>query len=101
MYPTSPEPIVSIIDRCYEFANAGTCALESAGLSVEVFQCASQFLSQIDGGRPGCVVVASDMPFVESMPPYERILTQTNHSPLILRCGRGEAPTISRAISMG
>lgn len=75
--------------------------MESAGLDVEVFECAEDFLHAYEPARPGCLVTDVYMPGMTGVELLEKLAGKGDFRPAILISGQGDIPTAVRAMKVG
>lgn len=75
--------------------------MESAGLDVEVFECAEEFLHTYQPARPGCLVTDVYMPGMTGVQLLEKLAGNGDFRPAILISGQGDIPTAVRAMKVG
>lgn len=75
--------------------------MESAGLEVEVFECAEDFLGAYQPARPGCLVTDVYMPGMTGVQLLEKLADKGDFRPAILISGQGDIPTAVRAMKVG
>ncbi len=75
--------------------------MESAGLDVEVFECAEDFLHAYEPARPGCLVTDVYMPGMTGVELLEKLAVNGDFRPAILISGQGDIPTAVRAMKVG
>lgn len=75
--------------------------MESAGLDVEVFECAEAFLGCYQAARPGCLVTDVYMPGMTGVQLLEKLAGKGDFRPAILISGQGDIPTAVRAMKVG
>lgn len=75
--------------------------MESAGLEVEVFACAEDFLGAYRPARPGCLVTDVSMPGMTGVELLETLAGKGDFRPAIVISGQGDIPTAVRAMKGG
>ncbi len=98
---TDPDPIVFIVDDDLSVRRSTERLVQSAGLKVQTFTSAQEFLknAKIDG--PACLVLDVRMPGLSGMD-LQRELTQSGiHIPIIFITGHGDIPMSVRAMKAG
>jgi FixJ family two-component response regulator len=95
------EPTVFIIDDDPSARNGLTNVVQAAGINVESFASAKDFLDskRLDG--PGCIVLDVKMPEVTG-PELQEMLIQTDYCmPIIFLSAYGDVPTTANVIKKG
>jgi len=75
--------------------------MESAGLNVEVFECAEDFLGDYQPTRPGCLVTDVYMPGMTGVQLLENLAGRGDFRPAILISGQGDIATAVHAMKVG
>ena len=95
------EPIVFIVDDDLSVRRSTERLLRSAGLQVQAFASAGEFLSHRHTGGPACLVLDVRMPGLSGMD-LQRELNQAGiHIPIIFITGHGDIPMSVRAMKAG
>jgi FixJ family two-component response regulator len=98
---TEAETIVYVIDDDAAIREALGSLIRSAGLSVEIFASAQEFLSSDRLERCGCLVLDVRMPGLSGLE-LQNELTEANiHLPIIFITGHGDIPMTVRAMKAG
>ena len=95
------EQTVFIIDDDLSAREGLTFLVQAAGLSVESFTSAKEFLDsgKVDG--PGCIILDVRMPEMTG-PELQEILTGAKYSmPIIFLSAHGDVPTTAKAMKKG
>lgn len=95
------EPTVFVVDDDAAVRNAISLLMKSAGLAVESYPSASEFLAQYDPSRPGCLVLDVRMPGMSGPDLQEALASRHIHIPIIVVTGHGDVPMAVRAIRRG
>lgn len=81
---------------------AGLVAMfEAAGLAVEVYASAVEFLKAYRPGRPGCLVLDVNMPDMKGPELQAELNRRGCHLPIIFLTAHGDIPTTVKAIKAG
>lgn len=75
--------------------------IESAGLRVETFACAEDFLNAYDPGRPGCLVLDIRMPGMSGMGLQKQLLARNIPIAIIFITAHATVPTAVHAMRAG
>jgi FixJ family two-component response regulator len=94
-------PIVYILDDEVAARESLECLVAAAGLSVETFSSAHEFLTQPRTQRPCCLVLEMGLPDLNGLEVQERISVANAEMPIIFITGYGDIPTTVRAMKAG
>ena len=95
------EPIVFLIDDDPLFRRSTERLIRAAGLNVQPFTSASEFLKSTRPEGPACLILDVRMPALSGMD-LQRELTHAGfHIPIIFVTGHGDIPTSVRAMKAG
>ena len=95
------EPIVYIVDDDLSVRRSTKRLIRSAGLKVQTFTSAKEFLKNARFEGPACLVLDVRMPGLSGMD-LQRELTQSGiHIPIIFITGHGDIPMSVRAMKAG
>jgi FixJ family two-component response regulator len=98
---TEPEPIVYIVDDDLSVRRSTERLVQAAGLKVETFTSAKEFLADARFEGPACLVLDVRMPGLSGMD-LQRELTQAGiRIPIIFITGHGDIPMSVRAMKAG
>jgi len=98
---TDPDPIVFIVDDDLSVRRSTERLIQSAGLKVQTFTSAKEFLANARFEGPACLVLDVRMPGLSGMD-LQRELTQAGiHIPIIFITGHGDIPMSVRAMKAG
>jgi FixJ family two-component response regulator len=98
---TDPDPIVFIVDDDPSVRRSTERLIRSAGLKVQTFTSAKEFLANQRPEGPACLVLDVRMPGLSGMD-LQRELTQAGiHIPIIFITGHGDIPMSVRAMKAG
>lgn len=96
-----PGPILFVVDDEPAMLKSLRQLGESAGLRVETFSCASEFLANCSPERAGCVLLDLNMPDMDGLELQGRLKSLSVSLPVIFLTGHGDIPTAVRAIKEG
>ena len=98
---TDPDPIVFVVDDDLSVRRSTERLIRSAGLKVQTFTSAKEFLKHPRIEGPACLVLDVRMPGLSGMD-LQRELTQAGiHIPIIFITGHGDIPMSVRAMKAG
>ena len=98
---TDPDPIVFIVDDDLSVRRSTERLVQSAGLKVQTFTSAKEFLKNARFEGPACLVLDVRMPGLSGMD-LQRELTQAGiRVPIIFITGHGDIPMSVRAMKAG
>jgi FixJ family two-component response regulator len=98
---TDPDSIVFIVDDDLSVRRSTERLIQSAGLKVQTFTSAKEFLANARFEGPACLVLDVRMPGLSGMD-LQRELTQAGiHIPIIFITGHGDIPMSVRAMKAG
>lgn len=100
-FATGDPSTVFVIDDHGGIRKSIRYLMESAGLDVEVFECAEDFLGAYQPARPGCLVTDVYMPGMTGVQLLEKLACNGDFRPAILISGQGDIPTAVRAMKVG
>lgn len=99
--PSSPSPMVYVVDDDASIRESLSSLLRSAGMRVEVFPSALAFLDQTRFDPFACVVLDVRMPGLDGFGLQERLAAIGQDIPIIFITGHGEVPLAVRAMRAG
>lgn len=94
-------PTVFVVDDDEAVRRALKLLLESAGLAVEPFASADEFLAGYDPGRPGCLVLDIRMPGMSGLTLQDHLLARGISIPVIMITGHGDVAMAVGAVKKG
>jgi DNA-binding NtrC family response regulator len=95
------DPPVCIVDDDFSIRESVQSLLRSAGIQVETYGSATEFLARADTEPPGCLVLDVDLPGFSGLE-LQRELSRTEVDiPIIFLTGHGDIPMSVRAIKAG
>ncbi|UCG15574.1 MAG: response regulator transcription factor [Phycisphaerales bacterium] len=95
------EPIVFVVDDDEAVRDSLSWLIESAGLRVECFASAKEFLDAYDDDQPGCVVLDVRFPGMSGLSVQERLRSLGAMIPVIVISGHADVSTAVRAMKSG
>jgi len=95
------KPTVFVVDDDEAVRQALGLLIRSAGLDVETYDSAKQFLEAYEPARPGCLVLDVRMPGMSGPELQEKLAAQRITIPVIIISGHGDVPTAVRAVKRG
>src|SRR5713101_6676397 len=98
---TKPDSIVYVVDDDHSVRRAIKRLVGSAGLQVELFGSAQEFLQGRRPDAPSCLVLDIRVPGISGLD-FQRQLAEANiHIPIIFITGHGDIPMSVRAMKAG
>jgi DNA-binding NtrC family response regulator len=95
------DPPVCIVDDDFSIRESVQSLLGAAGISVETYCSAKEFLARARMEPPGCLVLDVDLPGLSGLE-LQRELSRTDvHIPIIFLTGHGDIPMSVRAMKAG
>ena len=98
---SEPEAIVFVVDDDESVRKSLGRLLRSAGLTVETFASAQQFLDRPCAGVPSCLVLDVRLPGLSGLDLQRRLAEAAIETPIIFITGHGDVPTSVRAMKAG
>src|SRR5215471_14009735 len=98
---TEPEAIVFVVDDDESVRESLGGLIRSAGLRVETFASAQQFLAGPRADAPSCLVLDVHLPGLSGIELQGRMAEADIEIPIIFITGRGDIPTTVRAMKAG
>jgi FixJ family two-component response regulator len=92
------DPPVCIVDDDYSIRDAIENLLRSAGIQVETYSSAKEFLARANAGPPGCLVLDVNLPGFSGLELQRELSRMDVHIPIIFLTGHGDIPMSVRAI---
>jgi FixJ family two-component response regulator len=96
-----PQPIVFVVDDDASVREALQRLVRSAGLRVEAFASAEEFLSRPRPDVPSCLLLDVRLPDVSGLDLQRRMADANNEIPIVFITGHGDIPTTVRAMKAG
>ena len=95
------EPIVYIIDDDPSARKGLTRLVKAAGMSIESYSSAKDFLDSGNHEQPGCIILDVKMPGMTG-PELQEELSKVDYCiPIIFLSGHGDVPTTAKAMKKG
>jgi two-component system response regulator FixJ len=95
------EPIVHVVDDEDDIRQAIALLLRTVGLKTRTYPSAQEFISQYQGGNPGCLVVDVRLPGMSGLELQERLAGAGITLPVIVMTGHGDIQMAVRAMRAG
>lgn len=95
------DPMVFVVDDDDAVRAGLTAMLEAAGLAVEAYASAVDFLKAYRPGRAGCLVLDVNMPDMKGPELQVELNRRGSHLPIIFLTAHGDIPTTVKAIKAG
>jgi len=96
-----PKPIVFVVDDDESVRKSLGRLIRSAGLGVETFDSAQQFLASSRPDVPSCLVLDVRMPGLSGIDLQKRMAESDVEIPIVFITGHGDIPTSVRAMKAG
>ena len=97
---TSDSPVVFVVDDDHRVREALSSLISSAGLQVEVFGSAAEFLESEKPDAPACLVLDLQLPGTSGLELQQQLL-DGDAAPIVFISGHGDIPSSVRAIKAG
>lgn len=98
---TSPDPVVFVVDDHPGMRKSLCYLIEAAGLVVQSYASARDFLDNYDAERSGCLVLDMRMPGMTGLDLLDELTTRGDARPAIMITGFGSVPSAVRAMKAG
>ena len=95
------QPIVFVVDDDASVREAVERLVRSAGLRVEAFASAEEFLTRPKPDAPSCLVLDVQLPDLSGLDLQRRMADASNDIPIVFITGHGDIPTTVRAMKAG
>jgi FixJ family two-component response regulator len=95
------QPIVFVVDDDASVREAVERLVRSAGLRVEAFASAEEFLARPKADAPSCLVLDVQLPDLSGLDLQRRMADASNEIPIVFITGHGDIPTTVRAMKAG
>jgi RNA polymerase sigma factor (sigma-70 family) len=95
------DPVVFVIDDHPGMRKSLRYLIEAAGLKVETYGTAQEFLDSYDAARRGCLVLDMRMPGMTGLDLLDELAARGDARPAIMITGFGSVPTAVRAMKAG
>jgi FixJ family two-component response regulator len=96
-----PKAIVFVVDDDVSVREALGSLIRSAGLRVETFATAQEFLARPRAEGPSCLVLDVQLPGLSGLDLQQRMAEGNMEIPIIFITGHGDVPTSVRAMKAG
>ena len=96
-----PEAIILVVDDDVSVREALAGLILSAGLRVETFASAQEFLARPPADAPGCLVLDVRLPDLSGLDLQRRMAELNVEIPIIFITGHGDVPTSVQAMKAG
>lgn len=100
-HSAADSPTVFIVDDEADVRDSVGLLVRSAGLAVETFATADEFLHACDRERPGCMVLDVRMPGLNGLAAQQQLLKRGITLPVIFISGHGDIAMAVRAVQAG
>jgi FixJ family two-component response regulator len=97
----APEAIVFVVDDDASVREALARLIRSAGLRVETFASAEEFLSRPRAEAPSCLLLDLRLPDLSGLDVQRRLAEAHQAIPILFITGHGDIPTTVRAMKAG
>lgn len=98
---TQYDPTVFVVDDDLAVLKGLRLLIRSAGINVETYLRAQDFLDSYDPARPGCLVLDLRMPGMSGLELQETLLKRRIGIPIIIVTGHGNIPAAMLAMKRG
>lgn len=98
---SEPEAIVFVVDDDEAVRKSLGSLIRSAGLTVETFASAQEYLSAARADVPGCLVLDVKLPGVSGLDLQKRMADAGVETPIVFITGHGDIPMSVRAMKAG
>jgi FixJ family two-component response regulator len=95
------QPIVFVVDDDASVREGLQRLIRSAGLKVEAFASAEEFLKRPRANTPSCLVLDVRLPDLSGLDLQRRMADANNEIPIVFITGYGDIPTTVRAMKAG
>lgn len=96
-----PQAVVFVVDDDETVLKSLGSLLRSAGLNVETFTSAQEYLAEPRAGAPGCLVLDVRLPGLSGLELQERMAGAGVEIPIVFITGHGDIPMSVRAMKAG
>src|SRR5260221_6481122 len=98
---SAPTPTVFVVDDDDDVRESIAELRRSAGLRVETFATAQDFLGRERGDGPSCLVLDLQLPGMDGLQVQRELARSDDSMPIIFLSGHGDIPTSVKAIKSG
>lgn len=95
------QPAVFVVDDDEAMRDALSTMVRLAGMKIETYASAQEFLNTYEHFRPGCLVLDVNMPVMNGLDLQQVLIKRNMRLPVILISGSGEVPIVVRGMSAG
>lgn len=95
------QPTVFIVDDDAAMRESTAMLLKSAGMQVEIFSAADEFLDQYRPAWPGCLVTDLSMPGMTGMQMVAQLRERGINIPILIVSGTGTIPLVVEGMRLG
>jgi FixJ family two-component response regulator len=95
------QAIVFVVDDDVSVREALASLIRSAGLRVELFMSAQEFLDRPRADAPSCLLLDLQLPDLSGLDVQRRMAEANNEIPIVFITGHGDVPTTVRAMKAG
>lgn len=95
------EPIVYVVDDDPQACRAVAELVQTFGQQVRIFESPQEFLDNIDGTRPGCVVLDIRLPGIDGMEVHQQLLSRGLTLPVIVLTAYADTTMTVRSLRNG
>ena len=99
--PNENRPLVCVVDDDLSIRESLSSLLRSAGLKIQTFTSAQEFLTNPFEQAPGCLVLDVQLPGITGLDLQQELVTKDFQIPIIFLTGHGDIPTSVRAVKAG
>jgi RNA polymerase sigma factor (sigma-70 family) len=96
-----PMPVIFVVDDEPSIRKSLSRLIRSAGLGVETFASAEEFLQRVPGDEPACVLLDIQMPALNGLELQEQLARAAYSLPVIFLTGHGDIPKSVEAMKKG
>jgi len=97
----SPSPLVFVVDDDVSIREALSSLIESAGMRVQTFASAQEFLGHKRPNTPACLVLDVRLPGLSGLELQRKLLPARTRIPIIFITGHGDIPMSVQAMKAG
>ena len=96
-----PDAIILVVDDDVSVREALGGLIRSAGLRVETFATAEEFLAHVPSDAPSCLVLDIRLPHLSGLDLQKRMAEMNLEIPIVFITGHGDVPTLVQAMKAG
>lgn len=94
-------PVVHIVDDDQSFRTAVGRLLSASGFRVFLYESGNEFLAQLDGDEPGCILLDVGLPGLSGLDLQQRLIERAPLLPIVFLTGQGDVRTSVQAMKAG